>query len=101
MRWISTHVDHWNILEVFYNDGKARKFEVTLACRGANRESAHQLQTLLLYERGDQVEKQEILEKMERNAIAIAPGQQVELSFRINQGKFASRNHPHELFRRV
>jgi hypothetical protein len=76
--------------EVFYNDGKARKFEVTLVCTpglSGDRNAQHQLKTVLMYERGDEVESQNILEKMERNAIRISPsGLACELSFRINQG---------------
>jgi hypothetical protein len=77
--------------EVFYNDGKARKFEVTLLCTlgdpSNDRNVQHELQTILMYERGDEVESQNILEKMERNAIRISPsGTSCELSFRINQG---------------
>jgi hypothetical protein len=79
--------------DVFYNDGKARKFEVDLILQGS---SHAQLTVTLLYERGDRVEDQSILEAVPGNALYLRGGRQCTLSFRFNQ---VSSKHLNRKFR--
>jgi len=78
---------------VFYNDGKARKFEVELMLQGSNHA---QLSVTLLYERGDRVEDQSILEAVPGNALYLRAGRQCTLAYRINQ---VSSKHLNRKFR--
>jgi len=78
---------------VFYNDGKARKFEVELMLQGSNHA---QLAVTLLYERGDRVEDQSILEAVPGNALYLRAGRQATLAYRINQ---VSSKHLNRKFR--